>query len=146
MADAPVEGMFSSFGVPETLHSDQGRNFDSCVFAAMCEHLGIYKTCTTPPRPQSDGLVERFHCTMSQQLAILSAQHPRDWDNHLPLVLMSCRTAVQESSACTPSLLMLGRELRTPAETVSQALSMPGNSKIAWSQPTFSGGITCLGF
>ncbi|KAK5921445.1 hypothetical protein CgunFtcFv8_025150 [Champsocephalus gunnari] len=28
---------------------------------------------------------------------------------------MACRSAVQESSACSPALLMLGRELRTPA-------------------------------
>lgn len=115
MADALVEGMFCRFGVPETLHSDQGRNFESRVFTAMCERLGIQKTRTTPLRPQSDGLVERFNRTLGQQLAILPSSHQRDWDDHLPLVLMSCRSAVQESTSCTPALLMLGRELRTPA-------------------------------
>ena len=114
--DALVGGMFSHFGVPETLHSDQGRNFESRVFASMCERLGIHKTRTTPLRPQSDGLVERFHRTLGQQLAILTSKHQRDWDDHLPLVLMSCRSAVQETTSCTPALLMLGRELRTPAE------------------------------
>ena len=44
VADALSEGMFSRFGVPETLHGDQGRNFESRVFSAMCEHLGIHKT------------------------------------------------------------------------------------------------------
>lgn len=47
---------------------------------------------------------------------MLTSNHQLDWDMHLPLVLMACRTAIQESSACTPALLMLGRELRTPAE------------------------------
>ena len=28
---------------------------------------------------------------------------------------MACRSAVQETTSCTPALLMLGRELRTPA-------------------------------
>ncbi|KAI4899638.1 hypothetical protein NFI96_008089, partial [Prochilodus magdalenae] len=37
---------------------------------------------------------------------------------HLPLVLMAYRSAVQDSTSCTPALLMLGRELRTPAEIV----------------------------
>lgn len=55
VVDALVEGMFSCFGVPETIHSDQGRNFESQVFATMCERLGAQKTCTTPLRPQSDG-------------------------------------------------------------------------------------------
>ena len=56
----------------------------------MCERLGIHKTRTTPQRPQGDGLVERFHRTMGQQLAILTSQHQRDWENHLPLVLTAC--------------------------------------------------------
>ena len=72
VADALVGGMFSRFAVPESLHSDQGRNFESRVFGAMCERLGIHKTRITPQRPQSDGLVERFHRTMGQQLAILT--------------------------------------------------------------------------
>lgn len=40
-------------------------------------------------RPQSDDLVERFHRILGQQLAILTAQHQQDWDDHLPLVLMA---------------------------------------------------------
>uniref|UniRef100_A0A8C5DVC8 Integrase catalytic domain-containing protein n=1 Tax=Gouania willdenowi TaxID=441366 RepID=A0A8C5DVC8_GOUWI len=111
-----VEGMFSRFGAAETIHSDQGRNFESAVFSTMCERLGMQKTRTTPLHPQSDGLVERFNRTLAKQLAILTAEHQRDWDMHLPLVLLAYRSAVQESTACTPALLMLGRELRTPAE------------------------------
>ena len=45
----------------EMFSSDQGRNFESCVFATMCERLGMHKTRTTPLHPQSDGLVERFN-------------------------------------------------------------------------------------
>ncbi|KAG7468788.1 Transposon Ty3-I Gag-Pol poly [Solea senegalensis] len=114
VADALVEGMFCRFGVPESLHSDQGRNFESRVFAAMCERLGIHKTRTTPLHPQSDGLVERFNRTLGEQLALHVSEHQRDWDRHLPLVLMACRSAVQESTGCSPALLMLGNELRTP--------------------------------
>uniref|UniRef100_A0A096MCA9 Integrase catalytic domain-containing protein n=1 Tax=Poecilia formosa TaxID=48698 RepID=A0A096MCA9_POEFO len=116
VADALVGGLISRFGVPDSIHSDQGRNFESRVFSIMCSRFGIQKTRTTPLRPQSDGLVERLHRTLGQQLAILTAEHQRDWDEHLPLVLMACRSAVQDSTTCTPSLLMLGRELRTPAE------------------------------
>ncbi|KAJ8006486.1 hypothetical protein DPEC_G00107750 [Dallia pectoralis] len=97
IVNALLGGFISRFGVPETIHSDQGRNFESRVFAEMCQRLGVEKTRTTPLHPQSDGLVERFHRTLGQ----------------LPLVLMACRSAVQDSTACSPALLMLGRELRT---------------------------------
>ena len=46
-----VGGMFARFGTAEVIHSDQGRNFESCVFAAMCKCLGIQKTKTTPLHP-----------------------------------------------------------------------------------------------
>ena len=57
-----------------------------------------------------------FNRTLVKQLAILTAEHQRDWDTQLPFVLMAYRSAVQESTSCTPALLMLGRELRTPVE------------------------------
>ena len=114
--DALVEGMFSRFGAPEVIHTDQGRNFESRVFATMCKKLGSHKTCTTPLHPQSNGLVERFNRTLAQQLAIVTAKHQRDWDTHIPLMLMAYRSAAQDSTSCSPALLMLGREIRTPAE------------------------------
>lgn len=116
VVDALVDGMFSRFGVPESIHSDQGRNFESRVFAVMCEKLGIHKTRTTPLHPQSDGLVERFNRTLAEQLAIVTETNQQDWDRHLPFILMAYRSAVQDSTLCTPALLMLGREIRTPGE------------------------------
>lgn len=118
VAEALLEGFFSRFGIPQELHSDQGRNFESRVFAEMCRRMGIQKTRTTPLHPQSDGLVERFNRTLAVQLAVTTASHQKDWDTQLPLVLLACRSAVQDSTACTPALLMLGRELRTPAEMI----------------------------
>ncbi|CAI5653079.1 unnamed protein product [Oreochromis niloticus] len=117
-AEKLVEEMFTRFGVPAELHSDQGRNFELKVFGEICRRLGVEKTRTTPLHPQSDGLVERFNRTLATQLAILTSRHQRDWDRHLPLVLWSYRTAVQESSQCTPAALMFGRELRTPVDLV----------------------------
>lgn len=57
VADALVEGVFARFGAAEVIHSDQGRNFESRVFSAMCDYLGMKKTRTIPLHPQSDGLV-----------------------------------------------------------------------------------------
>ena len=88
IVDVLVEGMFSRFGVLEVIHMDQGRNFECCVFAAMCEQLGSHKNRTTALHPQSDGLVERFNRTLAQQLAVVTAKYQRDWDTHVPLVLI----------------------------------------------------------
>eukprot|EP00731_Ephydatia_muelleri_P021935 Em0014g526a len=53
--------------LPETLrdslHTDQGRNFEAKVLKEVCQLLGVKKTRTTPYHPQSDGLVESRHVT-----------------------------------------------------------------------------------
>jgi transposase InsO family protein len=49
-----VDEFVCRFGIPEQLHSDQGRQFESELFTEMCKLLGIKKTRTTPLHPQSD--------------------------------------------------------------------------------------------
>ncbi|KAJ7998019.1 hypothetical protein DPEC_G00218200 [Dallia pectoralis] len=87
---------------------------ESRVFAEMCQRLGGEKTRTTPLHPQSDGFVERFNKTLAQQLAIVTAQHQKDWDTHLPLVLMACRSAAQQRWRLSISR---GKEGQRPAWT-----------------------------
>ena len=116
VASALVDNFFTRFGVPQEMHSDQGREFESAVFSECCRLLGIKKTRTTPLRPQSDGMVERFNRTLLQEVAKYCASDQRDWDVHLPVLLMAYRSAEHEATAHTPARLMLGRELRLPVD------------------------------
>ena len=71
VAEILVHHFVSHFGVPDILHTNQGRNFESSLLKEVCQLLGIVKTRTTPYHPQSDGLVERFnrvHCLTSSVL------------------------------------------------------------------------------
>ena len=62
VATKVVDKFVARFGVPFQIHSDQGQNFESAVFKEMCSLLGIENTRTTSPfRPQSDGIVERYN-------------------------------------------------------------------------------------
>ena len=81
VAEILVREVVSRFGVPLTLHSDQGRNFESTVFSEMCRLLGVRKTRTTPLHPQSDddGMVERFNRTLEAQLSKFVDRNQRDW-------------------------------------------------------------------
>ena len=51
-----VDEWISRYGIMQTLHSDQGRDFESDVFQSVVKLLGIHKTRTTPYHPESDGL------------------------------------------------------------------------------------------
>ena len=84
------------FGVPLELHSDQGTNFESAVFAEMCRVLGITKTRTTAYNPKSDGMVEWFNKTLINMVAVMiePKRKQRDWDECLPYACFAYR--------CTP--------------------------------------------
>ena len=65
IASVFVSEFVSRFGAPESLHTDQGRNFESRLLKDVCALLGIKKTRTTAYRPSGDdGLAERFNQTL----------------------------------------------------------------------------------
>ena len=108
-----VNEFICRFGIPRTLHSDQGRQFESEVFQKTCALLGIDKTRTTPYHPQSDGQVERFNRTLKVMLSSYTSENQKDWDQHVPTVMMAYRASPQESTGLSPNMLMFGREVET---------------------------------
>ncbi|ROT61688.1 hypothetical protein C7M84_020536 [Penaeus vannamei] len=102
VAEFLVTQVFTRFGVPGELQSDQVREFESRVFRECCRLLGIHKTRTTLLRPQSDGVVERFNATLVTQLAKYCEEDQHDWDDWIPYILMAYRAAEQE--ALTPDV------------------------------------------
>jgi len=121
-----VEEVTVRFGVPDTVHSDQGRQSESMLFQEMCFLLGIRKIRTTHYHPKSDGMVERFNRTLGTMLSAYVADHQRNWDSHLPYVMMAYRSTEQESTRFTPNMLMMGREVSTPFDLFYE---LPSESK-----------------
>ncbi|UYV73203.1 K02A2.6-like [Cordylochernes scorpioides] len=118
VSEALLQDWVCIFGVPRILHSDQGRNFESNIFQELCRRLGIEKTRTTPLHPQSDGMVERFNRTLTQHLTMFVDQNQRDWDQHLPMLLMAYRSAEHESTGYSPARMLFGHELRMPCDVL----------------------------
>ncbi|MEW8092744.1 MAG: reverse transcriptase domain-containing protein [Candidatus Thiodiazotropha endolucinida] len=116
VADKIVVEFFTKFGCPQQIHTDQGREFQSELFRLVCEKFGIQQTRTAPYRPNSDGLVERFNRTLKQLLKIFASENPKDWDDHLPFLLMAYRTTQHKSTGCTPNLIFLQREISCPLD------------------------------
>ena len=111
IADAVVK-ICSSFGMPDILHSDQGRNFESTLFHQVLQAFGIHKTQTTAYHPRGDGMVERFNCSLLQLLRCYIDTED-DWECYLPLVLYAYRTAQHSSTGVSPFQLMFGRPPRS---------------------------------
>ena len=85
VAKTLVTEWICKYGVPHTVHSDQGKNFELSLFLELCRLLGMEKTRTTPYHPQSDGLVERFNRTLRMLLTVRMNEVSQDtWDDELP--------------------------------------------------------------
>ena len=116
VADVLVTKVFLRFGVPRYIHSDQAPEFMSELKTELCQLLEVQHTRTCPYHPQSDGLVERFNRTLINMLSKFCCERKDDWDQHLPLLLCAYRATVNESTGCSPNLLMLGRETTMPID------------------------------
>ena len=54
MHDRILNEVICRFGCPHSIHSDQGRNFESNIFQEFCRMLKIKKTRTTPRNPRAN--------------------------------------------------------------------------------------------
>jgi transposase InsO family protein len=125
VAEVLLKDWVSMFGVPETIHSDQGTQFESNLFQELCRLLGIEKTRCSPYYPRSNGLVERFNATLEAMLAKMVQDQQRDWDAHLPWVMMAYRSSVHETTQTTPCMMMFGEEAVLPTHLLSHVTPGP---------------------
>ena len=129
VARAFISGWISRFGVPSTIVTDCGRQFESHLWSNLMALLGTKRSRTTFYHPQANGMVERFH---RQLKAALKAQpNPDAWMTTLPLILLGIRTALKQDLNSTAAEMVYGTTLRLPGEffTPSPPNSLPDPSE-----------------
>ena len=117
-ANALVDHWISRFGCPHSLHSDQGRNFESKLFEQLMQLLEMDKNRTTPFHPQSNAVIERMNKTLQNMLAKCINEEQNNWSQQLPYVMMAYRSSVHESTGYTPQFLVFGQELSLPLDCI----------------------------
>lgn len=115
-ANALWKVVIQPFGCPETLHSDQGPNFESRIIQELCQLYGCRKTRTTPYHPQGNRGCERFNQTLLSLLGTLDADQQNNWVDCLPALVQAYNNSVHSTTGYAPSYLMFGRHVRLPAD------------------------------
>lgn len=114
VANALMNEFICRYGVPESIHTDQGRNFDSELIQELCKLLSSKKTRTTAYHPQSDGLVERTNRTIKN--LVRPCMGKENWMQVIPQIMFAYRSSVHESTGYTPAELWFGRQYKLPLD------------------------------
>jgi hypothetical protein len=104
--------------MPLELHSDQGSNVDGVLLNEICHLMGITKTHTAPYHPQGNAITERENKVIVDMLSHYCNERQTDWDMSLPVVMMAYRSSVHRILKQTPAIMMFGREIRLPLDTL----------------------------
>ena len=104
------------FGIPHSLVSDNGTQFDSAGLKKLCLDLGIRKHFSSVAHPQSNGQVEAVNKTIKNNLERKLNGAKGAWVDELPRVLWAYRTTCRTSTNETPFSMTYGTEAVVPTE------------------------------
>ncbi len=105
-----LQEMFSRWGLPEHVHSDNGPQFVSAEFENFMHFNHILHTKSAPHHPQSNGLAERYVQTVKKAL---KGDTATPMALRLARFLLQYRNAPSSTTNMTPAELMIGRPVRT---------------------------------
>jgi hypothetical protein len=104
--------------------SDRGTSFVNKVIDSLCKDYQTKHRLTSPYRPQTNGMVERFNRTLGECIAKLVSNENKEWDHFVDATLFAYRTKKHKTTGHSPFYLMYGRQATLPLD-----LKIPGGNE-----------------
>jgi transposase InsO family protein len=105
-----LDTAWGEIGVPAVVTSDQGAQFVSSWWKAMCARLGIRQAFSQAHRPQANGRAETAGKTIRGVLRKLHTEFSLNWAEALPRVLRIHHDLPNPDHGFSPYELVFGRE------------------------------------
>lgn len=115
IAQILINEVFSRYGMPTFILSDNGPQFISTLFEQFCKILDIQQKFTANYHPQTN-LTERVNRTLKPMLSIFSHKHPHSWDKEIQKLAFAIRTSINETTGEIPAFMMFGRDFKLPID------------------------------
>lgn len=104
------EDIFLTFGVPQILISDNGKQFTSKQFVKFLEMYSVRHMKNANYHAQHNPS-ERVNRVINACIRAYIGKNHRDWDLHISEIACALRTSKHESTGCTPYFINFGREM-----------------------------------
>ena len=131
--------LFSRFGVPKTIVSDNGTQFTSKELEEFCKALSIEHLTTAIYHPRSNGLAERFVDTFKR---VLKKNQGMDTDEKSLEIFLSVYRITPNpntNAGLSPAELMFARKIRSAFDRI-----LPNTTKTTAKEKIFRQGSTNL--
>ena len=104
--------MFSIFGVPSVISSDNGSNVTSQLTRCLLERVGCCPRYATPAHPSCHGKVERLNGSIKRLLHHVIIDKGRKWNQFIPFIEWTLRESASETTGVSPYTLVFGHPPR----------------------------------
>ena len=118
-ANVILNEVIARYGAPLSIHSDLGSNYGSVIFKELCRLMEVRKTRTSVRNPKGNSQAEKFNKTLVRMIKAYLKGEQENWDSNLGCLVAAYRATPHSSTGLSLNIMMLGREVRIPAELKS---------------------------
>ncbi|KAK9035209.1 hypothetical protein V6N11_077257 [Hibiscus sabdariffa] len=115
------KNIFTRFGVPRALISDEGSHFDNKLIAKALQRYGVKHRIATVYHPQTNGQAEISNREIKQILEKTVSTSRKDWSSKLDEALWAYRTAFKTPLGMSPFKIVYGKACHLPVELEHKA-------------------------
>ena len=108
------EDIFTRFGVPREIVTDQGSQFTSNMMEKLMEEYKTKHIKSTFYHPQENGQVESTNKVIESIITKTFHLHRRDWAERIPEALWAYRTTWRNTTGHSPYELVYGKQSCSP--------------------------------